>query len=111
MAVPISYNYRNLLARKLTTLLTVLGVALVVFVWTAVLMMANGLKKTLVCTGSDNNVIVLRKSATSDVLSSVGRESSRLIETFPEIATAEDGKAPDFKRSCYDHQSLPQSLK
>jgi putative ABC transport system permease protein len=92
MAIPISYNYRNLLARKLTTLLTVFGVALVVFVLTAVLMMANGVKKTLVATGSDNNIIVLRKSATSDVLSAVGRESSRLIETFPEIATAEDGK-------------------
>lgn len=92
MAVPISYNYRNLLARKLTTLLTVLGVMLVVFVWTSVLMMANGLKKTLVSTGSDNNVIVLRKSATSDVLSAVGRESARLIETFPEIATGENGK-------------------
>lgn len=92
MAIPISYNYRNLLARKLTTLLTVLGVALVVFVLTAVLMMANGVKKTLVSTGSDKNIIVLRKSATSDVLSAVGRESARLIETFPEIATAEDGK-------------------
>lgn len=92
MAIPLSYNYRNLLARKLTTLLTVLGVALVVFVLTAVLMMANGVQKTLVSTGSDNNIIVLRKSATSDVLSAVGRESARLIETFPEIATAEDGK-------------------
>ncbi|HEY7160964.1 MAG TPA: ABC transporter permease [Acidobacteriota bacterium] len=92
MAIPISYNYRNLLARKLTTLLTVLGVALVVFVLTAVLMMANGVKKTLVSTGSDSNIIVLRKSATSDVLSAVGRDSARLIETFPEIATAQDGK-------------------
>jgi putative ABC transport system permease protein len=92
MKIPLSYNYRNLLARKLTTLLTVLGVALVVFVLTAVLMMANGVKKTLVSTGSDNNIIVLRKSATSDVLSAVGRESARLIETFPEITTAEDGK-------------------
>lgn len=92
MAIPLSYNYRNLLARKLTTLLTVLGLALVVFVLTAVLMMANGVKKTLVATGSDNNIIVLRKSATSDVLSAVGRESARLVETFPEIATAEDGK-------------------
>jgi putative ABC transport system permease protein len=92
MAIPVAYNYRNLLARKLTTLLTVLGVALVVFVLTAVLMMANGVKKTLVSTGSDQNIIVLRKSATSDVLSAVGRESARLIETFPEIATADDGK-------------------
>ncbi len=92
MAIPISYNYRNLLARKLTTLLTVLGVTLVVFVWTAVQMMANGLKTTLVGTGSDNNVIVLRKSATSDVLSAVSRDSARLVETFPEIASSQDGK-------------------
>jgi ABC-type lipoprotein release transport system permease subunit len=92
MAIPISYNYRNLLARKLTTLLTVLGIALVIFVFTAVLMLANGLTKTLVSTGSDDNVIIIRKSANSDVLSAVSRDNAKLIETFPEVASATNGK-------------------
>jgi ABC-type antimicrobial peptide transport system permease subunit len=92
MAIPISYNYRNLFARKLTTLLTITGIALVVFVWTAVNMMSAGLKKTLVSTGSDDNVIVIRKSANSDVISMVSRDNAKLVETFPEIATSEEGK-------------------
>jgi putative ABC transport system permease protein len=92
MAIPLSYSHRNLWARKLTTLLTILGIALVSFVFAAVLMLANGLKKTLVSTGLDDNVIVIRKSATSDVLSIVSLDSARLVETFPEIALAADGK-------------------
>ena len=52
MAVPLSYSMRNLWKRRLTTSLTVSGMALVVFVFAAVLMMAEGLQKTLVETGS-----------------------------------------------------------
>lgn len=92
MAIPLSYNYRNLFARKLTTLMTVLGITLVVFVFAAVLMLAYGLRKTLVSTGSLDNFIVIRKSANSDVLSQVSRDSARLVETFPEVALQSDGK-------------------
>ena len=45
MAVPLSYSFRNLWKRRLTTILTVSGMALVVFVFAAVLMMAAGLQK------------------------------------------------------------------
>jgi len=92
MAIPLSYSYRNLWTRKLTTLLTLIGIALVVFVFTAVLMLDNGLKKTLVSTGSDDNLVVLRKAATSDVLSILDRDSARLIAQFPEIAKNNSGK-------------------
>ena len=43
MAIPLSYSMRNLWKRRLTTILTVSGMALVVFVFAAVLMMAAGL--------------------------------------------------------------------
>ena len=43
MPIPISYSYRNLLARRLTTFLTAAGMALVVFVFAAVLMLSEGL--------------------------------------------------------------------
>lgn len=92
MAIPLSYNYRNLIARKLTTLLTLLGITLVVFVFAAVLMLAYGLRKTLVSTGSPDNFVVIRKSANSDGLSQVGRDSARLVETFPEVAIQSNGK-------------------
>lgn len=92
MAIPVSYSYRNLWTRKLTTIVTMLGISLVVFVFSAVLMLAYGLKKTLVATGSDQNVVVIRKSSESDVTSQVGRESANLIETFPQVAHAPDGR-------------------
>ncbi|MCK9376480.1 MAG: hypothetical protein M0P73_10035 [Syntrophobacterales bacterium] len=51
MPIPLSYSYRNLLARRLTTFLTALGMALVVFVFAAVLMLSEGLRRTLAATG------------------------------------------------------------
>lgn len=78
--------------RRLTTFLTVAGMALVVFVFAAVLMLAQGLQKTLVQTGSHDNVIVIRKSSESEVQSGVERLQASIIETQPEIATGADGK-------------------
>lgn len=92
MAIPVSYSYRNLWTRKVTTVVTMLGISLVVFVFSAVLMLAYGLKKTLVATGSDDNVVVIRKSSESDVTSQVGRDSANLVETFPQVAHAPDGR-------------------
>jgi len=91
-AIPLSYSYRNLWTRKLTTVLTLAGIALVVFVFAAVLMMAHGLKETMVATGGEDNFVVIRKSANSDVLSTIGREDCDIIETFPEVALGNDGK-------------------
>ena len=92
MKIPISYNVRNLWARRLTTSLTVTGITLVVFVFAAVLMLAEGVKQTLVSTGSDDNVIIVRKSAQSELVSAIGRENSSIISTFPEVALGVDGK-------------------
>jgi putative ABC transport system permease protein len=92
MAIPLSYNIRNLWTRRLTTTLTVLGMALVVFVFAAILMLANGLRKTLVETGSYDNAIVLRKGADTEVVSGVGKEQAAIVETQPEIAIGRNGQ-------------------
>ena len=92
MGLPLSYSIRNLWTRRLTTVLTASGMALVVFVFTAILMMAEGLKKTLVETGSPDNVVVLRKGSTSEVQSGVERIQASILETQPEVAVGADGK-------------------
>lgn len=92
MAVSLSYNFRNLWTRRLTTLLTVSGMALVVFVFASILMLAEGLRKTLVETGSYDNVVVLRKGSNSEVVSGVGRQSAYILETLPEIAIGSKGQ-------------------
>ena len=91
MAIPIRYSLRNLWTRRLTTAMTAAGLALVVFVFAAVLMLAHGLERTLVTTGAPDNVLVVRRSATSEVQSFLAREQTRTIATSQEISTGVDG--------------------
>ena len=92
MGIPFSYSFRNLWTRRLTTVLTASGMALVVFVFAAILMLAEGLRKTLVETGSYDNVVVVRKGSTSEVMSGVLRGQASIVENQPEIAIGENGQ-------------------
>ena len=93
MKIPFSYVARNLWVRKLTTALTAGGMALVVFVFAAVLMLDAGLKSTLVSTGSADNVVVIRQGSQTEVQSGVFRDQASLVETSPEVARGPDGQA------------------
>ena len=86
MAIPFSYIMRNLTTRKLTTLLTAGGMALVVFVFATVLMLEEGLKKTLVETGSPDNIVVTRRSAETEIQSVISRDQAAIVESQPEVA-------------------------
>jgi putative ABC transport system permease protein len=91
VAVPVFYSVRNLGARKLTTLLTAGGMALVVFVFTAMQMLDAGLKKTLIETGSPDNALVIRKGSETEVQSGVSREQAAVIETQSGVVRRADG--------------------
>lgn len=93
MKIPLKYTIKNLWTRRVTTIMTVSGIALVVFVFAAVLMLAQGIEDTLVATGSEDNVIITRKGATSELVSSIQREQVDVIMSFPEIAKGSDGKS------------------
>ena len=90
-AVPLSYILRNLWFRRVTTILTAGGMALVVFVFATVLMMSEGIRQTLVATGQPDNVMVLRKGATTEIGSAVSRDQASIIESFSGMATDQDG--------------------
>ena len=92
MAIPFSYSLRNLWTRRLTTVLTAGGMALVVFVFAAILMLAAGLQKTLVETGSPDNVVVIRKGSMTEVQSGLDRQQASVIETEAEIALGPAGE-------------------
>jgi ABC-type antimicrobial peptide transport system permease subunit len=66
--------------------------ALVVFVFAATLMLAEGLQKTLVDTGSYDNVVVIRKSSNSEVQSGVERLQASIVESQPEVAIGDNGR-------------------
>ncbi len=92
MGIPYYYSLRNLWTRRLTTFLTAAGMAMVVFVFAATLMLAEGLRQTLVETGSFDNVVVIRKSSNSEVQSGVDRMQASIVESQPEVAIGANGR-------------------
>jgi len=92
MKIPFKYTIKNFTSRKLTTFITIFGVALVVFVFTAVLMMAYGIQKTLIATGLPDNVLITRKAANGEISSLVDGETQDVIRTLQHIASDKNGK-------------------
>ncbi len=86
MAIPFAYSLRNIWTRKLTTALTAGGMALVVFVFAAVLMLDEGLRRTLVETGAPDNVVVIRRGSGSEVMSGIERLQAAIVESQPQVA-------------------------
>jgi putative ABC transport system permease protein len=91
MVIPFRYTMRNLWTRKLTTMLTAGGMALVVFVFAAVQMLDTGLRATLVATGQPDNVMVTRRGAGAEISSGVDRNQASIFESQPEIASGAGG--------------------
>jgi len=99
MKIPFNYIFRNLWTRKLTTLLTAGGMALVAFVFAAVLMLDAGLNRTMVGTGSVDNVVFIRKGAETEIQSGITRDQAALVESQPQVARGADGNAMASKES------------
>ena len=91
MKIPFKYTFRNFRARKLTAAITITGVALVVFVFAAALMMAHGVEQTLVSTGSSDNIKILRESSQGEISSIIDGDTQNIIRALPHIAKASDG--------------------
>jgi len=71
MAIPVTYNLRNLVVRKTTTVMTALGIGLTVAVLLAILALVGGLRTSLQSSGNPLQVLVLRKGGTAELSSVV----------------------------------------
>lgn len=92
MKIPLIYNVRSVLQRPVSTAFTALGIGLVVAVFIAMLALANGFTTALAKTGGDDNVLVMRKGADSEMSSEIGRADVNIIGSFPHVALGSDGK-------------------
>ena len=81
----LNYIFKSLVARRLTSALTCMGIALVVFVFSAVLMLSHGLDQTLVTTGEDDNVIVIRQASETELQSIINRNQANIIKVDPAV--------------------------
>ncbi|MHB8502414.1 MAG: ABC transporter permease [Candidatus Acidiferrales bacterium] len=91
MAIPIVYNIRSVKARWTSTIVAVLGIAGTVGVFVAMLSLARGFRATLVASGSEDNALILRAGATSEMTSGVGLDAVKIIQDAPGIARGADG--------------------
>ena len=87
-----SYNLRSMIVRKGTAAMTAMGIAMVVAVFVMTLSIAQGFRSTLVASGQPDNVILTRKSATSENLSAVLKPQVPLLEAMPQVARGADGR-------------------
>ena len=92
MAIPLSYNVRNVFQRPGTTLATVVGIGLTVAILIAAFSLAAGFQQALVETGSADNAIALRKGADSEISSGISRDAANILRAHPEVATTPDGR-------------------
>ncbi len=92
MAIPLSYNLRNLTVRKTTTLMTALGVALTVAVLLSVLALMAGLKSAFATAGNPLHVLALRKGANAELSSGVTRQQFQELKFRPGLAANAAGE-------------------
>ncbi|MGH9631586.1 MAG: ABC transporter permease [Bryobacteraceae bacterium] len=92
MAIPVSYNLRNLAVRKATTVMTALGVALTVAVLLAILALVEGLSTAFEATGDPLHILVTRKGSDSELSSNFTRTQYQDLKFKPGIARSSSGE-------------------
>lgn len=85
MLIPLAYNFRSLFVRKTTTFATAGGIGLVVFVLASSLMLAQGVRRTMVSSGSPDQGLVLRKGSENELSSAVEAKYKGLILAAPGV--------------------------
>lgn len=91
MAIPLVYNFRSVKARWTSAIVAVVGIAGTVGVFVAMLSLARGFKATLVSSGSEDNAIIMRAGATSEMTGGVTIDTLKVIQDELGIARSADG--------------------
>jgi putative ABC transport system permease protein len=92
MAIPISYNIRNLRLRKGLTIMTALGIALTVTTAIFLMALSAGLQRAFVSSGNPLNVLVLRKGSESELTGGFDASLFPTLKTLPGIAKDSHGE-------------------
>jgi putative ABC transport system permease protein len=92
MAIPLKYNFRNLLVRKVSTGMTVAVIGLVVGVFLCVLALAQGVTRTLSVTASTRNVMTMRVGSQAEMQSVITRDQADQIQSLEGIERSPSGK-------------------
>src|SRR5262249_43554905 len=93
MAIPLSYNVRNLRLRKSLTVMTALGIALTVATAVFIMALLAGLGRAFGTTGDPLNVLMLRKGSDSELAAGgVSRDAMQVLKDLPGVAKNSKGE-------------------
>ena len=106
MLLPLSYHLQNLRVRRLTTALTLGGLALVIFVFVIVMGLAQGLTHLFVSTGAHDNLLFIRKGASTPAVSSLTEDVLPAVRYLPEVKRGAQGE-PLVSAELIENLSIP----
>jgi putative ABC transport system permease protein len=92
MAIPLTYNVRNLRVRWVTTLLTLGGIAAVTAMFVMMFAMGLGVERALTASGHPLNLIALRTGTTAESQSLVTKRQVDDLLSLPGIPRDEKGE-------------------
>jgi putative ABC transport system permease protein len=107
MPLPLYYNWRNLLVRRVSTALTFVVVAVVVLVLVVLLSFAAGIRASLAASGTDDNLIVLKPGATAESTSLILPDEANRVYQTPGVARSAAGQPLISQELCVQ-TSIPR---
>jgi putative ABC transport system permease protein len=88
--VPLRYNARSLIERRTTSLMTMMGVALVAMIFVILFGFIGGLRRTMLSAGNDNNWVIVAPGAPDETSSFVSHDEIEILRVRPEIVLDAD---------------------
>jgi putative ABC transport system permease protein len=93
MALPFSYNVRNLLVRWRVTTLAIGAIALVVAVLVVLISMAQGFRIALQATGTIENAVLTQRGSTGELTSGISRDHANSVIVDSRVLRDAQGNA------------------
>jgi putative ABC transport system permease protein len=90
--IPLKYNLRSLMVRRVTAASTALVISLVTMLLFILSGFIGGLRTTVLSTAADNDWIILSRSTTSEPDSFITREQYEILRTRPQIVRDSNGR-------------------
>ena len=106
--IPLKYSLRHLVRRRATAVFAIGGFSLVVAIFAATLMLAQGVRQALQLGGSPQRAIVIRNGAQNEVQSSITRDGARIIEALADVGQDNNARVL-ARREAILLLSLPRS--
>lgn len=90
--IPVKYNVRSLRVRWVSTAMTVVALAFIVWITVLTFGMIDGINHALRVSGEEQDLVVLRKGSDQETASTIEQKTARDIANLPGIAKSADGK-------------------